>query len=47
MTSKVRTCFEEAGGNGGYILAPSDHFFDAKLELIAAFADEARKCIYN
>jgi hypothetical protein len=43
----VRTCFEAAGENGGYILAPSDHFFDAKLELIQAFVDEARKCIYH
>jgi uroporphyrinogen decarboxylase len=43
----VRKCFEAAGGNGGYILAPSDHFFDAKLELIQAFADEAEKCLYT
>lgn len=43
----VRKCFEEAGANGGYILAPSDHFFDAKRELIEAFADEARKCMYQ
>ena len=43
----VRRCFEAAGANGGYILAPSDHFFDAKPELIAAFADEARKCVYE
>jgi uroporphyrinogen-III decarboxylase len=43
----VRKCFEEAGGNGGYILAPSDHFFDAKPELILAFANEARKCTYK
>lgn len=42
----VRRCFEEAGAGGGYILAPSDHFFDADLELIRAFADEARKCVY-
>ena len=42
----VRTCFEQAGTNGGYILCPSDHFFDADLELIEAFADEARKCVY-
>jgi len=42
----VRKCFEEAGVNGGYILAPSDHFFDADLELIKAFVDEAHKCIY-
>jgi hypothetical protein len=42
----VRKCFEEAGEGGGYILCPSDHFFDADLELIKAYADEARKCVY-
>ncbi len=42
----VRRCFEAAGGGGGYILAPSDHFFDANPDLIAAFADEARNCRY-
>ena len=43
---EVRRCFEEAGEGGGYILAPSDHFFDADTELISAFTDEARKCRY-
>jgi uroporphyrinogen decarboxylase len=43
---EVRRCFEEAGERGGYILAPSDHFFDADLELIRVYADEARRCIY-
>ncbi len=42
----VRKCFEDAGEGGGYILSPSDHFFDADMELIKAFADEARKCVY-
>ncbi len=42
----VRRCFEEAGTNGGYILSPSDHFFDADLQLLAAFADEAKHCAY-
>ena len=42
----VRNCFEQAGANGGYILCPSDHFFDADVELIKAFADEAKKCVY-
>jgi len=42
----VRQCFEEAGEGGGYVLSPSDHFFDANIELIRAFADEARKCVY-
>ncbi|MEJ2636051.1 MAG: uroporphyrinogen decarboxylase family protein [Calditrichia bacterium] len=42
----VRSCFEAAGEGGGFILSPSDHFFDAQPELIEAFADEARKCVY-
>lgn len=45
--AEVRRCFEAAGPGGGYILSPSDHFFDADLKLIEAFADEARKCIYS
>lgn len=44
--SEVRKCFEQAGANGGFILCPSDHFFDADVSLIEAFADEARKCTY-
>lgn len=43
---KVRECFEAAGADGGFILSPSDHFFDADLELVKAFADEASKCVY-
>jgi hypothetical protein len=43
---EVRRCFEEAGGGGGYILSPSDHFFDADLNLIRAFAEEAISCTY-
>jgi uroporphyrinogen-III decarboxylase len=42
----VRECFEAAGEGGGYILAPSDHFFDADVLLIEAFAEEARSCRY-
>jgi uroporphyrinogen decarboxylase len=42
----VRRCFEEAGPGGGYILAPSDHFFEADLDLLDAFADEACQCAY-
>lgn len=42
----VRACFEAAGPNGGYILAPSDHFFAAEDALLRAFADEARSCVY-
>ncbi|HLP15713.1 MAG TPA: uroporphyrinogen decarboxylase family protein [Bacteroidota bacterium] len=42
----VRECFEAAGAGGRYILSPSDHFFEAEPELLEAFADEARKCVY-
>jgi uroporphyrinogen decarboxylase len=43
---EVRKCFEAAGEGGGFILSPSDHFFEADLKLIQAFADEAGKCVY-
>jgi uroporphyrinogen decarboxylase len=44
--AEVRRCFAAAGGGGGYILSPSDHFFEADPELLHAFADEARQCVY-
>jgi uroporphyrinogen-III decarboxylase len=44
--AEVRRCFEAAGAGGGFILAPSDHFFDAEPELMRAFADEAARCTY-
>lgn len=44
--AEVRRCFREAGPGGGYILAPSDHFFDAEVSLLRAFSDEARACRY-
>lgn len=43
---EVRRCFEAAGKNGGFILSPSDQFFVADLNLIKAFAEEARHCTY-
>ena len=47
VRAAVRQRFQEAGEGGGYILAPSDHFFDADPGLIQAFADEAKKCLYS
>ncbi len=44
---EVLRCFEEAGEGGGFILSPSDHFFDADPHLIQAFADAARECVYR
>lgn len=45
--AEVRRCFVEAGPGGGYILSPSDHFFDAEIPLLEAFAGEARRCVYD
>ena len=42
----VRECFEAAGQGGGYILCPSDHFFDADPNLVRAYAEEAQHCVY-
>ena len=44
--AEVRRCFQAAGAGGGYIISPSDHFFDADPALIEAFVDEARECRY-
>jgi hypothetical protein len=45
--AEVRRCFEAAGAGGGYILSPSDHFFEADPVLIQAFAEEAKCCVYT
>ena len=42
----VYQCFEKAGSNGGYIICPSDHFFDADVENVKAFAEAAKECRY-
>ena len=44
--AEVRRCFREAGEGGRYILAPSDHFFDARPDLLRAFAEEGARCAY-
>jgi uroporphyrinogen decarboxylase len=44
--NEVYRCFEACGRDGGFILSPSDHFFDAKPELITAFAEAAAECRY-
>jgi len=43
----VRAAFDQAGAGGGFILAPSDHFFEADDALLRAFGDEARRCCYR
>ena len=42
----VRKCFRTAGRDGGYILCPSDHFFNAEIENITAYAEAAKECRY-
>jgi uroporphyrinogen decarboxylase len=46
VESEVRRCFAAAGGNGGFILTPSDHFFSADPKLLMAFSRAAQSCIY-
>ena len=44
--AEVRCCFDAAGAGGGFILNPSDHFFEVALDLLRTFGDEARNCVY-
>ncbi|HTQ09946.1 MAG TPA: uroporphyrinogen decarboxylase family protein [Fimbriimonadaceae bacterium] len=46
IRAKVWECFEKVGPNGGYICSLSDHFFDASVENLQAFADSALDCVY-
>jgi uroporphyrinogen-III decarboxylase len=42
----VHECFEATRDHGGYVIAPSDHFFHGDPACIQAFADAARECRY-
>lgn len=42
----VHRCFQAAGEGGGYILSPSDHFFEADAALLSAFIKAAHECVY-
>ena len=46
IRSEAHRLFEGFGKNGGFILSPSDHFFEAPVEHLHAFADAARECTY-
>ncbi|HOD84829.1 MAG: methylcobalamin:coenzyme M methyltransferase [Planctomycetes bacterium ADurb.Bin126] len=46
IQAEVRRLFEGFGRDGGYILAASDHFFDAPPENLKAYAAAARECSY-
>jgi uroporphyrinogen decarboxylase len=42
----VMECFEATKDHAGYILCPSDHFFQGDPACLHAFADAARECQY-
>ena len=44
--AEVGRLFEGFGRDGAYILSASDHFFDAPVENLRAFAAAARECVY-
>jgi len=46
IRAEVRRLFEGFGRDGGYIMAASDHFFDAPVENLRTYADAARECTY-
>ena len=46
ISAEVERLFRVFGGEGGYILSASDHFFDAPRENLCAFARAAARCTY-
>jgi hypothetical protein len=46
IRAMVFKLFEKVGGEGGYILSASDHFFDTPAENIRVYAEAARECVY-
>jgi uroporphyrinogen-III decarboxylase len=46
IRAETRRLFEALGPGGGYILSASDHFFDAPVENLRAFAEAGRACVY-
>jgi hypothetical protein len=45
--AEVHRLFEALGPARGYILSASDHFFDAPVENLRAFAAAGRECVYG
>ncbi len=44
---EVHRLFKGFGKDGGYLLSTSDHFFDAPVANLRAYADAARECAYG
>ena len=43
---QVYECFEATKDHAGYIISPSDHFFEGDPANIQAFVDAAKECVY-
>ncbi|MGQ9627339.1 MAG: uroporphyrinogen decarboxylase family protein [Anaerolineae bacterium] len=43
----VHDLFAKLGPGGGYIMCPSDHFFDTLPEKLHIYAEAARECVYE
>lgn len=46
IRAEVHRLFEALGPGGGYILSPSDHFFETSAANLEAYAAAARECTY-
>jgi hypothetical protein len=46
IKQEVHRLFEGFGRDGGYIISAADHFFDAPVDNLIAFAQAARDCTY-
>lgn len=47
IRDEVFRLFEQLGEGGGYIMSPSDHFFDARPQNLQWYAEAARECRYS
>jgi hypothetical protein len=46
IRAEVQRLAEGFGRDGGYICSAADHFFEAPVENLKAFAAAARECVY-
>jgi len=46
IRAEVQRLFAGFGPGGGYIMSPSDHFFETPPENLQHYADAARECVY-
>lgn len=46
IKNEVRDLFTTFGVGGGYIMSTADHFFDAPIENLRAYAEAAHECVY-